>query len=590
MIQRLNVILGLLCLCIAAWAGWQMSVEKLWLHLPLLLFLGVWLALILFLEYFLFKNQNSKKLLVLSAISGILLTAGFPPFNLTPLMFLGFVPLLVIQQECNSSGKSSFIYIYNAFVLWNIYTTYWVANAALVPGIVAIWLNSFFMLAPWYASEKLGRRIPFLKGISLIVFWCSFEYLHLNWEISWPWLNLGNAWSAIPSWIQWYEYTGTFGGTIWILILNVSIYSLFFQKSKISGVLNLLNLNSTGKKLLFVICLVTIPIAFSLIRFYSYIPTGKYGEVCVVQPNYEPHYEKFIVPEMDQITRLGRLAESVINENTKFIVFPETCFGDAGGPIRADKVSSDNRLILFYDFIETHFNVPIVMGLTTINFLPEGSNSKFKRINKRTNQSYEIANSSVILKDRSESVKVYNKSKLVPGAEIFPYRDFLPFLKPVVNKLGGSTAGLATQDERIVFESKGFKIAPIICYESIYGDFMRRFANNGAEAIFVMTNDGWWDDTPGYKQHMAFSKLRAIELRRPVVRSANTGISCFINAKGELSKSIQYGIQGAEIDAVSFSDENTFYSDYGDYLAIICLIISGLILVLYLISFLRKLQ
>ncbi|NOT36960.1 MAG: apolipoprotein N-acyltransferase [Saprospiraceae bacterium] len=578
MMKRLNLITGVLSAIVAAWAAIKMSQQQFWLHLPLVLFLGAWISFMLLIDNFWIKNPQTKKHFFLSALSGILLSVGFPPYDLTPLLFVGFVPLFYIQQECNQNKTSSFWYIYNAFVLWNIYVTYWVANAALIPGIVAIWLNSLFMLVPWYLSEFVSRKTPILKGVAFICFWCSFEFLHLHWEISWPWLNLGNAWSALPSWIQWYEYTGTFGGTIWILILNVVIFNLFFNKFQIGFSSFYKIFNSPTKKFLLVSLLIFIPLCISLLRYSNYLPTGKYGEVCVVQPNYEPHYEKFTVPEMDQITRLGRLAETACNENTKFIVFPETCFGDSGGPIRSDKVSSDNRIILFYDFVESHFNIPIVMGLTTVTFLNELSESKFKRTNPRTKQSYEIANSSVILKDRMETVKVYNKSKLVPGAEIFPYRDYLPFLLPLVNKLGGSTAGLATQSVRNVFESQGYKIAPIICYESIYGDYMRGFANNGAGAIFVMTNDGWWDDTPGYKQHMAYSKLRAIELRKPVVRSANTGISCFINSKGEVTKQTEYGVMASITDSVSFSDETTFYTKYGDFIAYIALIISALII------------
>lgn len=102
----------------------------------------------------------------------------------------------------------------------------------------------------------------------------------------------------------------------------------------------------------------------------------------------------------------------------------------------------------------------------------------------------------------------------------------------MVDKLGGSVQGLGRQRERSVFESGSTKIAPVICYESIYGNYIGDYIRNGAEAIFIMTNDGWWDDTPGYHQHLAYGILRAIEFRKPIARSANTGISCFVDAKG----------------------------------------------------------
>ncbi|MEP7194991.1 MAG: apolipoprotein N-acyltransferase [Saprospiraceae bacterium] len=583
--KKLDRIIILLCFSITIMIGWFMSQEKLWRHLPLFLFLSFWIGFVLLVDVYILKHQNSKKILVLTAFSSLLLSLGYPPYGLTPLLFIGFVPLFYLENYCNKLKINSTFYIYNAFVLWNIYDTYWVANAALIPGIVAIWLNAFFMLVPWYASMKVGKLIPRLRGVAFICFWICLEYLHLNWEISWPWLNLGNAWSAIPSFIQWYEITGTFGGSLWILLVNVLIYSWIVKDYSFSTSTVWNFIKSKRLYLSYLFLLITLPIVISLIRYNTFIANGKYGEVCLVQPNYEPHYEKFVVPEIDQINRLGRLAEIAINKETKFIVFPETSFGDSGGPIRTDKISSDNRIILLYDFIESHFNIPIVMGVTTINYLAEGSApTPYTRVNPRTKTAYEIGNSAIILKDRSEKVPLYNKSKLVPGAEIFPYSKFLPFLNPIVDILGGSKEGLVRQKERQVFESKGYVIAPVICYESIYGDYMRDYILKGAQAICIMTNDGWWDDTPGYKQHMAYSKLRAIEFRKPVFRSANTGITCFIDSKGDLTKSIGYGVHSAISQGVSFNDEISFYAKYGDFIAVIALVLAILIVLVSLYS------
>src|SRR5574343_444659 len=72
------------------------------------------------------------------------------------------------------------------------------------------------------------------------------------------------------------------------------------------------------------------------------------------------------------------------------------------------------------------------------------------------------------------------------------------------------------------------KLAPAVCYESVYGDFMAKYIRSGAEVICIITNDGWWGNTPGHRQHLAYAKLRAIETRKQIIRSANTGISCFV--------------------------------------------------------------
>ena len=564
-----------------AFCGWQMSQLRLWGHWPLFLFLSGWCAVAIFLDYLYAGIPGRKYFLLLSGLSALLLGLSFPPFGFTPLIFFGFVPLFYIQEIADRNKTSELFYVYNAFVLWNIFDTYWVANAALLPGIVAIWLNSFFMLVPWIGAQWVGRKIPSLRWWSFASFWVVFEWIHHNWEISWPWLTLGNAWSSLTSWIQWYEYTGVFGGTLWTLIMNI----LFFQ-----FILNLkkqLSIRKNSRTITLILCFLIFPVLISILIDRNFLAEGKYGEICVVQPNYEPHYEKFAVPEMEQITRLGRLAEINLTKDTRFILFPETCIGDIGGPVNSARVQDDNRIITFYDFIESHFNIPIVMGLTTIKFLRDGElDSPFKRTNQAIKEPYEIANSAVILKNRLEkNIPVYNKSRLVPGAEIFPYRRLLPFLSPLVDKLGGTVAGLATQKERTVFEAGNLVIAPVICYESIYGNYMRGYIKNGAQAIFIMTNDGWWDDTPGYKQHMAFSKLRAIEFRKPVIRSANTGISCFIDARGNLGKSLGYNVHSSINQGVTFSPYLSFYAKFGDLLAYLALLFATFFVILRLFRY-----
>jgi len=91
-----------------------------------------------------------------------------------------------------------------------------------------------------------------------------------------------------------------------------------------------------------------------------------------------------------------------------------------------------------------------------------------------------------------------------------------------------------------------------------------QFVALGAGFLTVITNDGWWGDTPGYKQHLTFSQLRAIENRRSVVRSANTGISCFINQKGEIEQSLGWDEKGVLIQEINQNEEVTFYVKYGD--------------------------
>jgi apolipoprotein N-acyltransferase len=150
---------------------------------------------------------------------------------------------------------------------------------------------------------------------------------------------------------------------------------------------------------------------------------------------------------------------------------------------------------------------------------------------------------------------------------MFPFKDFLFFLEPLVDKLGGSYEGHTKQAERAVFTGGPLNVAPIICYESIYGDFVGGYVRKGATALFIVTNDGWWDLTPGHVQHLKLGALRAIEHRRPIARSANTGISCFIDIRGRIIQPTKYGETTAIKGEMVPETRITFYTKWGDLVA-----------------------
>jgi apolipoprotein N-acyltransferase len=183
-------------------------------------------------------------------------------------------------------------------------------------------------------------------------------------------------------------------------------------------------------------------------------------------------------------------------------------------------------------------------------------------------------------------ISFYHKSMLVPGVETLPW--FLKFIDTWFEKFGGTTAGYAKQKERTILDDTehGYKIAPAICYESIYGEYMSKYVRNGANLICIITNDGWWGNTPGHKQHMNYARIRAIETRRWIARSANTGISCFIDPYGTVIDPQPWDKVAAIKHFVPVTDSpKTFYTRYGDILS--WLMISISILMIIWVSVLR---
>ena len=596
--QKIQYIIIVICLIIIGGVGFAMTQLPLWGWLPLPLLSAIWVLIV-----FLRLKKYSLRWLILSSLSGVLLSLGFPVSPLTPLMFIGFVPLLMIENEIFSKGNKEGVlkYAYNAFAIWNIGATWWVSNAGLAPGMIANFLNAFFMAVPFWLFHKSRNILRGWHLAAFFIYWLAFEYVHLNWEISWSWLTLGNAFAQYPSWIQWYEYTGVFGGSLWILGVNILIFKAINSNQKIQNRINQAfayspfgsrgsndksaqnadnqvhtNSHFGGKGAFTAFVAILIPLSIS--AFISYFPhkqnvgnDNKTANVVVVQPNYEPHYQKFEVREDIQLVKFLKLASEKVDSTTDYLVFPETSF-DFHNVDNFAQVSVINQL---KDFVNRYPKLHLVTGIDAIKIYaayvfqkPEGLASSVRDHDNRdgTFTYFEAYNAAAQITSGVNSIDFYKKSKLVPGAEILPYGFLFGWLKPLFSKFGGSTSGYGAQPNRTVFLNKDGQraVAPMICYESIYGDFARGYVAAGANAFFVVTNDGWWDDTPGYRQHLKFACLRAIEFRRPVVRSANTGSSCFIDQYGHIEQATPYAVDAVIKGTIHLNSEMTFYEKVGD--------------------------
>ena len=173
-----------------------------------------------------------SRLLSYSLFSGILLGSSWPVNGVTPLIFISLIPLLYLEDVISKDnyGKKNlrlFFYSYLAFLTWNISTTWWIVYTTLPGAIFANVVNSSFYSIIFLLYSRVKRRLDYKAGsLFLITFWIAFEKFHLNWEFSWPWLNLGNVFSERIDWIQWYEYTGVFGGSLWVLCSNVFLFKV----------------------------------------------------------------------------------------------------------------------------------------------------------------------------------------------------------------------------------------------------------------------------------------------------------------------------------------------------------------------------
>ena len=553
--------------------------EELWGHLPLALYFTLWLGTVAV------ALRRAEPLQLrrayLSTLSGVMLGFGFPGYLPAPFLLLfAFVPLLLVQRDVLGTEGHRFgplrWYAFNAFFLYNFLATFWVTNTTFAAGIVAVVVNSFLMLLAFRLYHWTLHRSPNLGFLALAAFWMSFEFLHYHWDLNWPWLTLGNGFAQFPALVQWYEWTGVFGGTLWILGVNWLAFRWLTVRPKP------LPLRPAA--------LILVPALLSLVRYATYdIPATETLTVAAIQPNFEPHYEKFGVDPRSLIDTFTELTLAAAGAGPlDYVIYPETSFGgtEERDPLAGRFVSTLARNFrdLPADYLFT--------GVTLVNFFapgePPSAAARYRRLRDGSREAYEVINGVLQLDLADGDFQTYRKGVFVPGAENFPFNDLLFFAKPIVDGLGGSVAGLGTQPERTVLRGRRAAIAPVICYESVFGEYFTDYVKAGAQAAFVVTNDGWWDNTAGHRQHLYLSSLRAVETRRAIVRAANMGNCAFISQRGEVLARTDYGRIGYLRGEVALNNTTTLYVRFGDVLARLALLLAAMMLLTNVARKLRK--
>ena len=525
----------------------------------------------------------------LAVLSGLLIAAAWPVRGIAPLAFVAFVPLLYLQDRIgdrkNPETGSIYWLSFLTFLIWNSLTTWWVWKTTAIGTIGMILLNSIFMTTVFWAYHFVKTRLyDNKKGYYiLIIFVLAFEYLHLHWQLNWPWLNLGNVFSHYHTWVQWYSITGIAGGTIWVLLANILAYKFLLssfrpQRSEVE--------KSPAFYLVILICILFVPLIISKIIYYCYDERGEEIEIVVVQPNLDPYSEEFTLSAQQIMERNLSVAEPMVTENTRFVVSPESAVQE---DVWLEKINKYYSIRELRNFVNRNPQTCYVIGISTLGLAPKGSENDFAARKFTNVDKYFYAYNTAAL-ITADTIQLYHKSRLTPGAEAMPSWWFMRMLKDSALDLGGTVGTLKKDTEARTLSFDNHKVGTLICYESVFGEYVTEFVNNGADMLFVITNDGWWGNSPGHKQHLEFSKLRAIETRRSVARSANTGISGFINQRGDIVEQSNYWEQTALRNTMKTNDKLTFYVRYGDYIYKISVFLTALLVALTIVKLIVKKQ
>lgn len=494
------------------------------------------------------------------------------------LALIGLVPLLCADHMASINEIRRFrIWHYSFFVLWNAATTWWVANATVGGAIFAILANSLQMSLV-FGLFRLGKRRlqSILPYILLAVAWIAWERWYLqSAQISWPWLVLGNAFAQSTRSIQWYEFTGSLGGSAWVWACNITVFMLL--KAFLEGDWAHWNIKGRIAATVWLVGVFAFPYAASAHLFHHYQEVSE-GSVPVIigQPNFDP-YEKFTSKsQAEQTGELLDLYSKAIPEGewNGLLLAPETFTGD----VFLDRIPEGRTFRAFQDFLQKHPGANLLFGASTYKVY---STHKAPSILARKYGDGWIENrNSAIMTDASGRAEVFHKSKLVVGTELTPYPKIFV---PIDNKLGGVMGRCMPQKEISVLHYNDIPLGCAVCYESVYGEYCTGYIRKGARLMTVITNDAWWGDTPGYKQHFSYSCLRAIETRRDIARCGNTGISAIIDQRGEVLSRTLWWQPAVLTGTVNLNSQQTFFVRNGDIIGRICTFMFLLLLLALLV-------
>ncbi len=518
--------------------------------------------------------MRSKKYILYPFVSAVLLSIPwlfeFPGW----LLFVGFVPLLLLEDHLSGLPEKSSKYIFlnytlACFFLWNLFSAWWLGYATVVGLALFLFLNTFLMATIWYLYHLFKKRTNENRAlVFLAALWLAFEFLHLNWDMQLPGMTLGGAFGNQIKMVQWYEFTGVLGGSLWILIVNIFIYKLakfFLNCRKISF------LHSASA-----LAVLLVPIGISLYLYFTYSEKGEKLQFAVLQPNINPYTEKFDkMPPSEQLRILLSLIDSA--KSASVIVGPETALA----PFWEDSTDAVPAIQQLKNAASQFPDKKIVVGANTKKLLSESEKTTgTTRLLADGRTRYEEYNSAILI-DSSGRVQIYHKNILVSGVEKVPFTRYFSFLKNFFFDLGGTSGGLGTGTPANFSIGDSLQLSPLICFESMFGEYLGGLTKQGGKYVVIMTNDGWWKQSSGAGLHFSYSRLRAIEMRRSIARSANTGFSGFINQRGDVLQKTNGWTRTVVSGELCSHETLTFYARHGDYIGRISVFVAGLLFLFF---------
>lgn len=483
-------------------------------------------------------------------LSAVLITLSFPPFDLWYVAFIALYPL--IAELTNHPEKSFrkgilFGFVYSLFMVhwlaFNSGAAVWLVTISMVAAALTLSLN--YGIIAWLATMVFRKNRYW--GLAMFpLIWTSVEYLRTFGALGFPWVNLANSQSSHLLFIQTADIGSIYLLTFLIVTMNILVFGAIQalnQKNKVipwfAGFFGIL----------------TVVYLYGFIALNRDYSTEKSVNFRILQPNYGSSEKWLRSNREDVFAVMDSLSRSPSDDSIQVIVWPESAT-----PVY---IRAHARYRNYLGKLANDENILLITGA------PD-----YQRVLNET-----LPYNSLFLFEPTYGITVkYDKEHLVPFGEYIPMSEIWPLLKGL--NLGQGNFIPGTNNPLFKNQAGTFTAAPMICYESIFPQPARRKVLAGGEFHILVTNDSWFGNSWGPYQHAAQAVFRAVETRRPVIRSANTGISFAVDIFGHRSEAIPLNRRGFLDQKLTTSSYRSFYVRYGDIFAqfvLIMAVISGFV-------------
>lgn len=510
------------------------------------------------------KNLSRLRIPGLAIASGLAFAASWPPSSIGIFLLVALIPFFEAERLMLERKQPAVLFagcsILFSFV-WHLISQSWFVELGVGVALSTMLLNSLLLTLFLVPAHLLKRKGWLVAGdMAFVSGWISFDFLHLNWELAYPLLGLGNGLAAFPLLVQWYEMTGVLGGSCWILVANLLGFRLYRKiMDNSQPAFRSAAIRNWSLSLL-------LPVALSFCLYYAVDESGQEIEVVALHPEIDCYGERVQSDQLTLIRKYINHSKKALTQKTDYLIWPENAILSGQWLEYLDDMA---LLKIIRDSFAEYPQLKVITGAVIFEKSQQAARQVHVNYSEDMNWFHYTYNSAVQIEQGNPAVSFRTKQRLVPFEETTPYPTLLEKFRAGIGSLGGFSFSARKSNDHLFQSADGTRVTPLICYESAFGEATGSYVRKGAKALFVLLNEGWYKHWQGAAQFMHFSVLRAIETRRSIARSSNGGISCFISPRGEVLKSASFNVPGAINQTMVLNNDITLYTRYGDFMGLI---------------------